>query len=99
MVAEATDSDAPVPPPNEPLFEFVRSENSDQLEEGSDQNFENRVSETAQFGEGAESEKASPTERIATTFGVLWGLVRSLGARDNNDEKQSSEHASRGRRR
>ncbi len=99
MVAEATDSDAPVPPPNEPLFEFVRSENSDQLEEGSDQNFENRVSETAQFGEGSESEKASPTERIATTFGVLWGLVRSLGARDNNDEKQSSEHASRGRRR
>jgi large repetitive protein len=99
MVAEAADNDAPVPPPNEPLFEFVRAENSDQMELDAQGVNDDRGSVNVEFGEGTQNEKASPTERFASTFTMLWGLVRSLGARDNNDEKQSSEHASRGRRR
>ncbi len=99
MVAEAADTEAPVPPPNEPLFEFVRAENSDQMELGAHGADDNRADSNVDLVEGSQNEKASPTERFASTFTMLWGLVRSLGARDNNDEKQSSEHASRGRRR
>ncbi len=99
IISEAADSEAPVPPPDEPLFEFVRAENADHAEGDASQMHGTQVNGVVQGAEQTQSEKSSTTERIASTFTVLWGLVRSLGARDNNDEKQTSDHASRGRRR
>ncbi|MBO6512791.1 MAG: tandem-95 repeat protein, partial [Phycisphaerales bacterium] len=99
IVAEGTESDAPVPPPNEPLFEFVRAENADQEVGAAGETQDRGMGTSEELSGNAESDKSSATERFASTFSVLWGLVRSLGARDSNSEKQSSEHASRGKRR
>ena len=100
IVAEAGDQTESVPPPDRPLYEFVRAENADQIEEGAA-----RRDGGAGFGSGDDASVAtgsdagdSQQDRFSRAFTMLWGLVRSLGVRNTNDEQETSQHASRGRR-
>ncbi|MFK7884927.1 MAG: tandem-95 repeat protein [Phycisphaerales bacterium] len=98
LVSDASETGDSIAPPDEPLFEFVRAVNDDRGEDAAQDSRAGASSEATEQEANTESQRSTAAGRFSGTFGVLWGLVRSLGVRDNNEDTHSSRHASRGRR-
>ncbi len=95
---DVVESDDPLPPPDEPLFEYVRSENSDQIDAEISDEHQAKSYESIEHDSNEDNTKENAFGRLTSSFTMLWGLFRSLGVRDNNEDTHTSHHASRGKR-
>ena len=79
-----------VPPPSEPLYELVETQNADEQGGQRAPAPSDAPSATASDEPAQTFEPAKKTEsQLANVFGMLWGLVRSIGPRQNTDEKDN----------
>jgi hypothetical protein len=89
-------SDAPVPPPSDPLFEFTREDGATRSEEVAESGVEtSRAAADPQAIHEAEDTSKTVRQQFTESFALLWSLIRSVGARPTNDDRQSGSEQKR----
>jgi hypothetical protein len=90
-------SDAPVPPPSDPLFEFTREDGARRRsEEVAESGVEtSRAAADPQAIHEAEDTSKTVRQQFTESFALLWSLIRSVGARPASEDRQSGSDQKR----
>jgi len=89
-----------VPPPQEPLFEIVESVSSEVPSSSSREQTQAVVveqSEDRTDGEQFEATTEKTERQFKQVFGMLWGLIRSIGPRQNESDQLGEARSNRRR--